>query len=90
MRDDCGSHLPFSHDMSSGPGSSVCERKARVPKRGRCATTAFGSDNNLSHVWKASRRQATCESCEDVFEKSSPTFDRTASKIRCASPKKHY
>lgn len=50
MRDHCGSHLPFLHDMSSGPGSSVCERKARVPKRGRCAATAFGSDNNLSHV----------------------------------------
>ena len=50
MRDHCGSHLPFLHDMSSGPDSSVCERKARIPKRGRCAATAFGSDNNLSHV----------------------------------------
>lgn len=90
MRDDRGSLLPFSHDMRSGPGSSVCERKARVPKRGRCAATVFGSNNNLSHIWKASRRQATRGACGDVFEKSSATFDRTASKIRCASPKKHY
>ncbi len=50
MRDYFGSHLPFSHDMRSGPGSSVCERKARMPKRGRCTATAFGSNNNLSHV----------------------------------------